>query len=119
MRTNEERIAKMHARAEEIEKEQRRRRVRIAQSAAAAVSFAAVILLAVFMPQLAPAGDGFAPGSSAPAAPGDMQASIFGGSGVLGYIVIAIIAFLLGAFVTAFGFRLKRWQDKKDRGEDR
>ena len=119
MRTHKERIAAMHARAEEIEKEQRRRRVRIAQFGTAAASFAAVILLAVFMPQFAPAGPGLAPESSAPAAPGDMQASIFSGSGALGYVLIAVIAFLLGAFVTAFCFRLKRWQDKKDRGEDR
>lgn len=119
MRTDEERIKAMHARAEEIEKEQRRRRVRIAQLGTAAASFAAVILLAVFMPQLTQATPGSAPGNSAPAAPVDMQASIFGDSGALEYVVIAVIAFLLGAFVTAFCFRLKNWQDKKDRGEDR
>lgn len=117
MRTNEERIEAMHARAEEIEKEQRRRRVKLVQAASAAASFAAVILLAIFIPQLAPVGSDMFTGNSAPAAPGDMQASIFGGSGALRYVVIAVVAFMLGVFVTAFCFRLKRWQDQKEREE--
>ena len=50
--------------------------------------------------------------------PGNMQASIFNGSSSVGYIVIAVIAFLLGAFVTVFCFRLKKWQEKKNREED-
>ena len=47
-----------------------------------------------------------------------MSASLFSGSGALGYIVIALLSFLLGVSVTVFCFRLKKWQDERDR-EDR
>ena len=49
MRTNEERIEAMHRRAAELEREQRVRKARFAGTAAALVSFAAVILLAVMI----------------------------------------------------------------------
>ena len=52
MRTNEERIEAMHRRAAELEREQRVRKARFAGTAAALVSFATVILLAVMMPDL-------------------------------------------------------------------
>ena len=44
-----------------------------------------------------------------------MHASIFAGSGALGYIVIAIIAFLLGVALTMFCIRLREWQERKDK----
>lgn len=109
MRTNEERIISMHDRARELNKQLRARRVKVIQSAGAIASFAAVIVLALFMPDTASFST-----DSAVTAPGEMNASIFAGSEVLGYIVIAIIAFLLGMSVTVFCFRLKRWQREKD-----
>ena len=42
-----------------------------------------------------------------------MNASIFSDSGVSGYLVIAILAFLLGITVTVFCFRLKKYMDGK------
>lgn len=108
MRTNEERIAAMHVRAAELNTQKRANHVRILQSAGAAVSFAAVILLALSMPNISAFGPGSAAGS-----PNDMHASIFGESSALGYVVISVIAFLLGTAVTIFCFRLKRWQDEK------
>ena len=108
MRTNEERIAAMHKRAAELEKEKRQRRVLIIQAVSAAACFAAVIALAFFMPGFSQA---FASGNSQ----GSMSASIFSESSVLGYIVIGILAFLLGAAVTIFCFRLKKWQKDKER----
>ncbi len=109
MLTNEERIAAMHDRAAVIEQRQRGRRVKIIQSAAAACSFAAVVLLAMFMPQLAALET-----QHSGAAPGEMNASIFAGTGAYGYVVIAIVAFLLGMTVTAFCFRLRKWQEQKN-----
>ena len=113
MRTNEERIASMHRRTEEIKQEQRAHRVKLLQSVSAAASFAAVILLAVFMPKL----------TSFETVPygivsEDMHASMLRDGGVMGYVVIAVIAFLLGAAVTAFCFKLKKWQDDKNREAD-
>lgn len=109
MRTNEERIAAMHARAAELNKQQRSRRIRIVQLVSTAVCFAAVILLAVCMRGIMPSQLTPADGS-----PGDMHASLFAASGALGYVVIAIIAFILGVAVTAFCFLLKKQQDGKD-----
>ena len=112
MYTNEERIARMHGRASEIRIERRARKVRIAQFVSAGASLAAVIVLAIFMPQLA-AFD--LNESGAPIV--DMNASIFGDSSALGYVFVSIVAFLLGATVTAFCFCLKRWQKRKDQEE--
>ena len=111
MRTDEERIKMMHARAAELIRQKRTRKVKAMQAAGAGVSFAVVIMLAILMSRFA----GFGAGSLAdPDGPtGGMHASIFGNSAVLGYIVIAIIAFLLGAAVIVFCFRLKQWQDQK------
>ena len=113
MRTNEERIASMHARAEEMERKQRMSRVRLMQTLASVTSFAAVILLAVFMPKVASFGK-----DPASVLQGGMQASILGDSGALAYVVIAVIAFLLGVFVTAFCFSLKRWQDENNQDSE-
>ena len=111
MRTNEERIAAMHKRAAELEKENRQRRVRIIQAVSAAACFAAVIVPAFFMP-------GFSQVLVSGSSQGSMSASIFSESSALGYIVIGILAFLLGAAVTIFCFLLKKWQKDKDPEDD-
>jgi membrane protein DedA with SNARE-associated domain len=113
MRTNEERIAEMHARAKELNRQKRTHRVRILQSAFAAACFAAVILMAVYMPKTVTLLT-----DSAAASSEDMQASIFIRSGAIGYVVIAVIAFLLGMTVTVFCFCLKKWQEEKEQEED-
>ena len=115
MRSNEERINAMHARAAELDKQKRARRVRIIQAAGAAVSFAAAVIFAVFIPRLADfeAESPIGPADSA----GGMRASIFGDSVALGYIVISVIAFLLGVTLTVFCFRLRKWQEHKDKEE--
>lgn len=115
MRTNEERIQAMHTRATELDRQRRVRQVRIMQSAGAVVSFAAVIMIALFMPKLPAVGTGSPEDPAVPT--GGMSASIFGDSAALGYIVIALIAFLLGVALTIFCFRLRQWQEHKDKEE--
>ena len=105
MRTNEDRIAAMHARAKELNKEQRARKVRVMQVVGAAVSVAATIMLAVFMPKITEYDPDPVSGSSA---------SVLNDSGALGFVVIAIIAFLLGVAATMFCYRLREWQERKD-----
>ena len=56
-------------------------------------------------------------GATAGSLTGGMYASIFSASPVLGYIVIGIIAFLLGGAVTVFCFRLKQWEKLKNTEE--
>lgn len=110
MRTDEERINRMHARAAQLNRQKRTNKVKLMQAAGAVVSFAAVIMLAIFVPQSAALDSGNQTGQT-----GGMHASIFGDSAALGYIVVAIIAFLLGIAVTIFCFRLRKWQEEKDR----
>jgi uncharacterized membrane protein len=45
----------------------------------------------------------------------NFNASIFSTSSVLGFLVIGIVAFLLGITVTVFCFRLKKWEEKQNR----
>lgn len=111
MRTNEERIAAMYKRAAELEKENRQRRVRIIQAVSVSVCFAAVIVLAFLIP-------GFSQAIVSENSQGVMNASIFSESSVLGYVVIGILAFLLGAAVTIFSFCLKKWQKGKETEDD-
>ncbi len=111
MRTNEERIRAMHKRASVLFKEKRRMQARAIGTAAAALCLVCVILLAVFMPGLTGA-------YMSAAGPDTMAGSIFSGSPALGYLVIIIIAFLLGGVVTAFCFRLKKWQEQSRKTYD-
>ena len=109
MRTNEERIAAMHARAAELGREKRRKQTDLAAAVSVVLSLALIFALSAWMPHFSAAMTG---------APDGMSASVFSGSGALGYIVIALLSFLLGVSVTVFCFRLKKWQDERDR-EDR
>lgn len=47
-----------------------------------------------------------------------MTDSIFGESPVLDYIMISVLAFLLGACVTVFCLRLKQWKQSKDEEDE-
>ena len=109
MRTNEERIAAMHARAAELRREKRKRLTRLTGGISALLCLALVVALAACMPRLPMASAG---------APDGMSGSIFAGSGTLGYIVVALLAFLLGVSVTVFCVRLRKWREDRDR-EDR
>ena len=112
MRTNDERIEAMHRRAEKLKTE---RNTRIMQAASAACGLLLVIILAAFMPVL-----------SGRISPQDTQlglnGSIFSDSGMLGYIVIGIVAFALGITVTVFCYQIKKYQTGNDpdcKDEDR
>ena len=97
----------MHARANELNREERVRKVRSMQSAGAALAVAATIMLAVFLPKI----NDFEPDSVVGS--GDMHASILSNSGTFGYVVIAIIAFLFGVAATMFCYRVREWQERK------
>ncbi len=112
MRSNEERLAALHARAAELKSEKRTRRVAALQAVSACLCLAAVIALALAMP-------GLATSVTAETAETVMRASLFAGSSALGYIVVGVVAFLLGAAGTVFCFRLKKWRADKDKGDGR
>lgn len=48
----------------------------------------------------------------------NMTGSIFGEGAVLDYIMIFVLAFLLGCCVTVFCLRLKQWQKDKDEKDE-
>ena len=106
MRTNEERLAALHRREVELEIEKRQRRLKLAQAVSVTVCLAAVILLALLIPQVSS-------GLNWETASEGMSASIFYNGRFLGYVVVGILAFLLGTSVTVFCLQLKKWQDEK------
>lgn len=107
MRSHEERVAAVKQRVAQIERQKRQRRNRLL-----ALSSAACLAVIV--------GVSFAmPGISEKLVAGnyteyETTASIFGGSAVAGYIIIGLLAFVLGVCVTILCFKLKAFQ-KKDK----
>ena len=101
MRTDEERLNAMHKRAEQIENRSRARRMWGISAAAIAASVALIVLVGMSMP-------GIVDGDRSLVQDQGMSASVFSSSSILGYVVIAILAFALGVTVTILCVRLKR-----------
>ena len=111
MRSHEERIAETKRRIAKIEREKRLRRNTLAMASAVAACLVLLIGASFVMPGIAAniqTGDyaGF-----------ETAASIFHGGAALGYIVIGLLAFLLGVCVTVLCFRLR--QMSREDGQDR
>ena len=102
MRSHEERVAETKRRIAKMEREKRLRRNTITMVSAVAACLALLVGVSFAMPGIAASiqtGDysGF-----------ETAASIFHGGAVLGYIVIGLLAFLLGVCVTVLCFRLRQ-----------
>ena len=111
MRSHEERVAETKRRIAKIEREKRRRRNTVTMASAVAACLALLIGASLAMPGIAAniqTGDysGF-----------ETAASIFHGGAALGYIVIGLLAFLLGVCVTVLCFRLRQMnrEDAQDK----
>ena len=111
MRSHEERVVETKRRIAKIEREKRLRRDKFTMISAVAACLALLIGASLAMPGIAAniqIGDysGF-----------ETAASIFHGGAALGYIVIGLLAFLLGVCVTVLCFRLLQIsrEDKQDR----
>ena len=107
MRSLEERVVETKRRIAKIEREKRRRRDKITMISAVAACLALLIGASLAMPGIAAniqTGNysGF-----------ETAASIFHGGAALGYIVIGLLAFLLGVCVTVLCFRLRQ-MDRED-----
>lgn len=111
MRTNEERIAALHSREKQLKREQDSRRFAAVCTLSAAASLCILVCLSVLISRVSE--NGFPEKTAL-----SMNGSIFADSTILSYLVIAILAFLLGITVTVTCFRLKKWLDEKDREED-
>ena len=111
MRSHEERVAETKRRIAKIEREKRRRRNTVTMASAVAACLALLTGASLAMPGIAASiqtcdYSGF-----------ETAASIFHGGAALGYIVIGLLAFLLGVCVTVLCFRLR--QMSREDGQDR
>lgn len=110
MRSTEERLAAVRSRTVQIEAQNRRQRAMVTSVASVIAALAFIIGVAVTMPA-AMADCAVEPASSG----GGMYASILASNGALGYVFVAVLAFILGACVTILCFRLQG--DKNPRTE--
>ena len=102
MRSHEERVAETKRRIAAMERKKRLRRNTVTMASAVAACLVLLIGASLAMPGIAAniqTGDysGF-----------ETAASIFHGGAALGYIVIGLLAFLLGVCVTVLCFRLRQ-----------
>ena len=112
MRSLEERVAETKRRIAKIEREKRRRRNTVTMASAVAACLALLIGASLAMPGIATriqTGDysGF-----------ETTASMYGGGAALGYIVIGLLAFLLGVCVTVLCFRLRQMNREDDQNKE-
>lgn len=108
MRTNEERITALHSRALELKRERRNQQLAAFCALSGVVCLGLSIGIAVMVHDISAIRFNNAASDT-------MSGSIFSGSDSLVYIVIGILAFLLGVTVTVLCFRMKKWMDEKDR----
>ena len=111
MRSHEERVVETKRRIAAMERKKRLRRNTVTMASAVAACLVLLIGASLAMPGIAESiqtGDysGF-----------EMAASIFHGGAALGYIVIGLLAFLLGVCVTVLCFRLR--QMSREDGQDK
>ena len=110
MRSHEERVAETKRRIAARQREKRLRRNTITMASAVAACLALLIGASLAMPGIAARIQindyaGF-----------ETTASMYGGGAALGYIVIGLLAFLLGVCVTVLCFRLR--QMSREDGQD-
>ena len=112
MRSHEERVAETKRRIAKMEREKQRRRNTITMASAVAACLALLAGVSIAMPgmtaQLQPDScTGF-----------ETAASMYGGGDALGYIIVGLLAFLLGVCMTILCFRLQQMErDEKDEGQ--
>ena len=111
MRSHEERVAETKRRIAQIEREKRLRRNTITMASAVAACLVLLIGASLAMTGIAASiqtGDysGF-----------ETAASMYGGA-ALGYIVIGLLAFLLGVCVTVLCFRLRQMNREDGQNEE-
>lgn len=111
MRTNEERIRLVHERTLQRKRERARRKRRALDAACMASCLLLVAGAGAIMPGLMArtAGSSVAHASGA--------ASLIGGHAALGYILMGLLAFLLGVCVTVCLYRLRRRDERRRREE--
>ncbi len=116
MRSNEERVAEVKRRMEQKKRQEELHRSRIVMVSAVAASLLFIAGLSFFMPGIA------GQISTAGYSHYGMTASIFHNSSALSYIIIGLVAFVLGVCVTILGVRIhhlnKTQQNTGNKGDE-
>ena len=112
MRSHEERVAETKRRIAQIEREKRRRRDTITMASAVAACLVLLIGASLAMPGIA------AKIQTGDYASFETAASMYGGGAALGYIIIGLLAFLLGVCVTVLCFRLRQMNREDDQNNE-
>ena len=113
MRSHEERIEEVKQRIVEKECQKRLRRGRIAAVSGVAACLAVIVGVSLFMPGIV---DRIELGTTSGF---ETAATILGGNAAIGYIVIGLLAFVLGICVTILCFRIRQLnnEEKRDKQE--
>ena len=112
MRSHEERVAETKRRIAKMEREKRLRRNTITMISAAAACLALLIGASLAMPGIA------AKIQTGDYASFETAASMYGGGAALGYIIIGLLAFLLGVCVTVLCFRLRQMNREDEQNNE-
>lgn len=113
MRNTEQRVAAVKRRAKEIQRQKKARRGRIVGISSAATCLIFIVGLSFAMPGIM---TGMANGAYTYVG---AAASIFDGSGGFGYVLIGLLAFVLGVSVTILCYRIRlRSQNDHENTED-
>ena len=112
MRSHEERVAEAKRRIAKMEREKRLRRNTITMASAVAACLALLIGASLAMPGIA------AKIQTGDYASFETAASMYGGGAALGYIIIGLLAFLLGVCVTVLCFRLRQMNRENDQNNE-
>ncbi|RGD92240.1 MULTISPECIES: DUF4179 domain-containing protein [Eubacteriales] len=113
MRSNEERIVEVKRRIAEKEYKKRLRREWAAAVCCVAACLAVIVGVSLSMPDTVSriemgTSSGF-----------ETAATMLGGSTALGYIVVGLLAFVLGVCVTVLCFRIRRLNEEEQTGEQK
>lgn len=112
MRSNEERVTAVRRRVAQIERQKRHRKNRIIALAAMAACLVVIVGASFALPGISEKMiiGGYAGYETA--------ASIFSDSAAVGYIIIGLLAFVLGVCVTVLCFKLRKFRKKDEETED-
>ena len=112
MLTEKEQIRAMHERADKIIEQKKTRRIQVITVVAFTVCLGLIILAGTVIPKILDQAHLSVQDSG-------MTASILTESSVLGFVVIGIMAFILGVLVTILCYRLKNQQESTNTGKER
>lgn len=112
MRTNGERIRLIHKRTAELKRKVKREKEYALNAVCVAACLLLVIAIGGFMPELM---SGVTEGGAIHASG---AASLIGSHDALGYILMGLLAFLLGVCVTVLLYRLRRRNERREDGEN-